>query len=79
MPEDLLVNARTLREQVGDRYRDVALTPRAEHHFHTGRPLVARFCYDRPCLPESRSDRRWSSLPPSQPGSGGGGGEGASS
>jgi ubiquinone/menaquinone biosynthesis C-methylase UbiE len=47
MTEDLLVDPATLREQVRDKYRDVALTPHAEHHFHTGRPLAARLGYDR--------------------------------
>src|SRR2546428_8892877 len=47
MTEDLLVDPTTLREQVRDKYRDVALTPNAEHHFHTGRPLAARLGYDQ--------------------------------
>jgi SAM-dependent methyltransferase len=47
MIEDLLVDPLTLREQVRDKYRDVALTPHAEHHFHTGRPLTARLGYDQ--------------------------------
>jgi len=47
MAEDLLVDPATLREQVRDKYRDVALAPHAEHHFHTGRPLAARLGYDQ--------------------------------
>jgi SAM-dependent methyltransferase len=47
MTDDLLVDPRTLREQVRDKYRDVALEPHAEHHFHTGRPLAARLGYDQ--------------------------------
>jgi len=47
MTEDLLVDPQTLREQVRDKYRDVALDPHAEHHFHTGRPLSVRLGYDQ--------------------------------
>ena len=47
MADDLLVDPVTLREQVRDKYRDVALDPHAEHHFHTGRPLAARLGYDQ--------------------------------
>jgi len=46
MTDDLLVDPVTLREQVRDKYRDVALDPHAEHHLHTGRPLAARLGYD---------------------------------
>jgi arsenite methyltransferase len=46
LTDDLLVDPVTLREQVRDKYRDVALDPHAEHHFHTGRPLAARLGYD---------------------------------
>jgi len=35
-----------LREQVRDKYRDVAADPHATFHFHTGRPLAARLGYD---------------------------------
>jgi len=47
MAEELLVDPDTLRQQVRDKYRDVALTPYAEHHFHTGRPLAARLLYEQ--------------------------------
>jgi arsenite methyltransferase len=47
MTDDLLVDPETLRQQVRDKYRDVALDPHAEHHFHTGRPLADRLGYDR--------------------------------
>jgi SAM-dependent methyltransferase len=56
MPEDLLVDPVTLREQVRDKYRDVALAPNAEHHFHTGRPLAARLGYD-PAVVDGLPDR----------------------
>ena len=34
---DLMVDADELREQVRDKSREVALSPHAGHHFHTGR------------------------------------------
>ncbi len=47
MPVELLVDVDTLRSQVREKYRDVALDPQAQHHFHTGRPLAARLGYDQ--------------------------------
>jgi SAM-dependent methyltransferase len=47
MPEDLLVDPETLREQVRDKYREVAVAPHRSFHFHTGRPLAARLGYDQ--------------------------------
>ena len=47
MPEDLLVDPDTLREQVRDKYRAVATEPDGTFHFHLGRPLAARLGYDR--------------------------------
>ena len=47
MPEDLLVDPETLREQVRDKYREVAVDPHRTFHFHTGRPLAARLGYDQ--------------------------------
>jgi SAM-dependent methyltransferase len=44
---ELLVDVDTLRAQVQDKYRDVALDPHGAHHFHTGRPLAARLGYDQ--------------------------------
>ena len=46
MPHELLVDVDTLRTQVRDKYRDVALDPHGAHHFHTGRLLAARLGYD---------------------------------
>ena len=46
MTNELLVDVDTLRAQVQDKYRDVALDPHGAHHFHTGRPLAARLGYD---------------------------------
>ena len=46
MPQDLLVDAEALREQVRDKYREVAVDPHRSFHFHTGRPLAARLGYE---------------------------------
>ncbi|MDP9334091.1 MAG: methyltransferase domain-containing protein [Actinomycetota bacterium] len=46
MTEDLLVDQDLLREQVREKYRAVAVDPRATFHFHTGRPLAARLGYE---------------------------------
>jgi SAM-dependent methyltransferase len=46
MPEDLLVDPEALREQVRDKYREVAVDPDRTFHFHTGRPLAARLGYE---------------------------------
>jgi arsenite methyltransferase len=47
MTDDLLVDQDTLREQVRDKYREVAVDPTRTFHFHTGRPLAARLGYER--------------------------------
>ena len=47
MPEELLVDVDTLRTQVRDKYREVALDPHGAHHFHTGRSLATRLGYDQ--------------------------------
>ncbi len=46
MAEDLVVDPETLRDQVRDKYREVAVDPQRSFHFHTGRPLAARLEYD---------------------------------
>src|SRR5437764_5172445 len=46
MAEDLLVDPAALREQVREKYREVAADPHRTFHFHTGRPLAARLGYD---------------------------------
>ena len=46
MAPDLLVDQDTLRDQVRAKYREVALDPGAEFHFHTGRGLARRLGYD---------------------------------
>jgi arsenite methyltransferase len=46
MTDDLLVDTDQLREQVRAKYREVAVAPNAQYHFHTGRALAARLGYD---------------------------------
>ena len=46
MTSEVLVDADQLRAEVRDKYREVALAPDAEHHFHTGRRLAALLGYD---------------------------------
>ena len=43
---DLAVDAEKLREEVSNKYREVAIAPGGEYHFHTGRPLAARLGYE---------------------------------
>jgi SAM-dependent methyltransferase len=47
-----LVDIDTLRDQVRDKYRAVAVDPDATYHFHTGRPLAARLGYDTAIVDE---------------------------
>ena len=47
MSEQTLVDAEALREQVKDKYREVAVDPHRTFHFHTGRPLAARLGYEQ--------------------------------
>ncbi len=46
MPDDLVVDALALREQVRAKYQDVALNQHRTFHFHTGRRLAARCGYE---------------------------------
>src|SRR5215831_338934 len=46
MAQDLLVDPEALRDQVRAKYREVALDPGADFHFHTGRELASRLGYD---------------------------------
>ena len=46
MPSDVLVDAESLRAEVRDKYRAVAVDPASTYHFHTGRALAARLGYD---------------------------------
>jgi Methylase involved in ubiquinone/menaquinone biosynthesis len=56
MTEDLLVDPELLREQVRDKYREVAAEPHRTFHFHTGRPLAARLGYETEAV-EALPDR----------------------
>jgi arsenite methyltransferase len=44
--DDLPVDPAVLREQVREKYREVAESPGRGFHFHTGRPLAALLGYD---------------------------------
>ena len=46
MAEEMLVDPDALREQVRDKYREVAVDPGAGFHFHTGRGLASRLGYE---------------------------------
>lgn len=41
-----MVDPAALREEVRKKYREVAVAPDADYHFHTGRPLAKRLGYD---------------------------------
>jgi SAM-dependent methyltransferase len=44
--QDLPVDADALREEVKNKYREVATDPHGKHHFHTGRFLAKHLGYD---------------------------------
>ncbi|MGB3097385.1 MAG: methyltransferase domain-containing protein [Candidatus Deferrimicrobiaceae bacterium] len=46
MAYEIMVDAGTLREQVKEKYRAVAVNPHGSFHFHTGRAQAARLGYD---------------------------------
>jgi arsenite methyltransferase len=46
MARDLQVDQDALREQVREKYREVAVDPGASFHFHTGRGLASRRGYE---------------------------------
>src|SRR5437899_3008142 len=46
MDDDLLVDPDVLREQVRDKYREVAVDPHRTFHFHVGRVNAARLGYE---------------------------------
>ena len=48
MSSEAPVDPAALREEVKSKYREVALNPHGEFHFHTGRPLAARLGYPAP-------------------------------
>ena len=53
---DLLVDPEVLRDQVREKYREVADHPDRSFHFHTGRPLADRLGYERTTV-DSLPDR----------------------
>jgi SAM-dependent methyltransferase len=46
LQNDVAVDADALREEVKNKYREVAIDPHATYHFHTGRYLARRLGYD---------------------------------
>jgi SAM-dependent methyltransferase len=50
MKDELPVDPAALRDEVKAKYRDVALNPRGDYHFHTGRPLAKRLGYEAALL-----------------------------
>jgi arsenite methyltransferase len=52
MAEDLLVDPEALREQVREKYREVAAEPHRTFHFHIGRTNAARLGYDASAVDE---------------------------
>lgn len=46
MSAELPVDPATLREEVKNKYREVAVDPHGEYHFHTGRRAAKRLGYD---------------------------------
>ncbi len=56
MTEPLPVDPELLREQVREKYREVAAEPQRTFHFHAGRPLAARLGYE-PDAVEALPDR----------------------
>jgi SAM-dependent methyltransferase len=46
MPAQVMVDQDALREQVREKYRQVATNPAGKYHFHTGRFLAAHLGYD---------------------------------
>ena len=53
---ELAVDTDKLREQVREKYREVAVAPDASYHFHTGRAAAARCGYD-PTIVDALPDR----------------------
>ena len=46
MSDRLPVDPVSLREEVRNKYREVAIAPHGAYHFHTGRPLARRLGYE---------------------------------
>jgi SAM-dependent methyltransferase len=47
MEERIPVDADALRKEVSAKYREVAVKPDGDYHFHTGRPLAKRLGYEQ--------------------------------
>jgi protein-L-isoaspartate O-methyltransferase len=47
MSYEVMVDGEALREQVREKYKEVAVDPHREYHFHTGRFLAAHLGYDK--------------------------------
>ncbi len=47
MSDHVVVDAELLRAEVRQKYKEVAVDPHGEFHFHTGRLLAARLGYDQ--------------------------------
>lgn len=43
---ETVVDPETLRDEVRKKYREVAVDPHGDYHFHTGRPLARRLGYE---------------------------------
>jgi arsenite methyltransferase len=56
MSQTMPVDTDALRDQVRAKYREVAVTPNATYHFHTGRTAAARCGYD-PAIVDPLPDR----------------------
>jgi SAM-dependent methyltransferase len=57
--EQVVVDREALRDEVRDKYREVARTPTGSYHFHTGRALAHRLGYEPAAvdsLPEQAVD-----------------------
>jgi arsenite methyltransferase len=50
MSESVMVDSQALREQVRQKYREVATKPDGKYHFHTGRFLADHLAYDAALL-----------------------------
>ena len=50
--DDVMVDAELLRSEVRQKYKEVAVDPHGDFHFHTGRPLAARLGYDEAVVDE---------------------------
>lgn len=56
MTDDLMIDPEVLRDQVRQKYREVAVEPQSSFHFHTGRPLAAILGYETTAV-EALPDR----------------------